>query len=36
VQVNTLNNVGVIGANFDAPTIKVDPKQFAHLNAAVF
>ncbi|WP_250473863.1 hypothetical protein [Caballeronia sp. GAFFF1] len=36
VQVNTLNDVGVIGANFGAPSINVDPKQFANLKSAVF
>lgn len=36
VEVNTLDNVGSIGANFVAPHTDVKPKQIGHLNASVF
>jgi hypothetical protein len=33
VDVNTLNNVGTIGPNFNAPKIDVSPKQMGKLGA---
>jgi hypothetical protein len=36
VQVAALNNIGIIGAGFVAPSFDVSPKQIGKLNAAVF
>ncbi len=33
VQVNALNNIGVIGAGFVAPSIDVSPAQWANASA---
>ena len=35
VEVNTLNNVGSIGSNFNLPMINVSPGQFGKLGVAV-
>ena len=35
VQVNALNNVGVIGAGFVAPHLNVSPNQFAATGAVL-
>jgi hypothetical protein len=35
VQVNALNNVGVIGAGFVAPNLTVSPSQWAAANLAL-
>ena len=35
VEVNTLNNVGSIGAGFVPPKIDVSPSQFGKLNVAI-
>ena len=35
VEVNTLNNVGSIGAGFVPPNIDVSPSQFGKLNVAI-
>jgi hypothetical protein len=35
VQVNALNNVGVIGAGFVAPSLTVSPSQWAAANLAL-
>jgi len=34
VQVNALNNVGVIGAGFIPPSLNVSPSQWAYADAA--
>lgn len=35
VQVNALNNIGVIGAGFVAPNIDVSPTQWANASATL-
>lgn len=35
IQVNALNNVGVIGAGFVAPKLDVSPTQWAAANATI-
>ncbi|MFC7516430.1 hypothetical protein ACFQUU_15585 [Herbaspirillum sp. GCM10030257] len=35
VDVNTLNNVGVIGASFIPPNIAVNPSQWGSISAAL-
>ncbi|RJF96056.1 hypothetical protein [Noviherbaspirillum saxi] len=35
VEVNTLNNVGVIGAGFVPPHITVNPSQWGNISATV-
>lgn len=35
VEVNALNNVGIIGAGFTAPQLTVSPSQWANASAAL-